>query len=93
MLYYEGENIAVILVAYLISVVRGFCGCTTRLQGKGWVYKLVPMEGRVSLLLGCLHASRAVSFCFSFSHVVRYAPLWKTKTSGTIAANPSQANL
>ena len=45
MLYYEGKNIAVILVAYLISVVRGFCGCATRLQGKGWVYKLVPMEG------------------------------------------------
>ena len=93
MLYYEGENIAVILVAYLISVVLEFCGCATRLQGKGRFYKVVSMEGRVSLLLGCLHASRAVSFCFSFSHVVRYAPLWKTKTSGTIAANPSQAKL
>ena len=93
MLYYEGENIAVILVAYLISVVRGFCGCATRLQGKGRFYKLVSMEGRVSLLLGYLHASRTVGFCFSFSHVVLYAPSWKTNTYGTIAANPSQANL
>ena len=93
MLYYEGENIAVILVACLISVVQEFCGCATRLQGKGWVYKLVSMEGRVSFLLGYLHASRAVSFCFSFSHVVRYAPSWKTKTYDTIAANPSQTNL
>ena len=93
MLYYEGENIAVILVACLISVVREFCGCATRLQGKGRFYKLVSMEGRVSLLLGCLHASRTIGFCFSFSHVVRYAPSWKTKAYGTIAANLSQANL
>ena len=45
----------------------------------GRFYKLVPMEGRVSILLGCLHVSRTVSFCFSFSHVARYAPSWKTK--------------
>ena len=60
---------------------------------KGRFYKLVPMEGRVSILLGCLHASRTVSFCFAFSHVARYAPSWKTKNYGTIAANASQANL
>ena len=59
----------------------------------GRFYKLVSMGGRVSILLGCLHASRAVSFCFSFSHVARYAPSCKTKTYGTIAANTSQANL
>ena len=93
MLYYEGENIAVILVACLISVVQEYCGCATRLQGKGRFYKVVSMEGRVSLLLGCLHASRTVGFCFSFSHVVLYAPSWKTNTYGTIAANLSQANL
>ena len=46
---------------------------------KGRLNKLVSMEGRVSILLGCIHASRAVSFCFSFSHVARYAPLWKNK--------------
>ena len=51
------------------------------------------MEDRVSILLGCIRASRTVSFCFSFSHVARYAPSWKTKTYGTIAANPSQTNL
>ena len=28
----------------------------------------------VSVLLGCLHASRTVGFCLSFSHVARYAP-------------------
>ena len=39
------------------------------------------MEGRVSILLGSLHASRTVSFCFSFSHVARYAPSWKTKVT------------
>ena len=54
------------------------------------------MEGSVSILLGCIgitSASRTVSFCFSFSHVARYAPLWKTKNNGTIAANPSQTNI
>ena len=60
---------------------------------EGRFYKLVSTESRVSMLLGCIRASRTVSFCFSFSHVARYAPLWKTKTSGTIATNPSQANL
>ena len=52
-------------------------------------YKLVSMEGRASILLGCIRVSRIVSFCFSFSHVARYVPSWKTKTYGTIAANPS----
>ena len=28
----------------------------------------------VSIWLGCLSVSRTVSFCFSFSHVARYAP-------------------
>ena len=38
------------------------------------------MDGGVSILLGCLHASRTV-FCFvSFGHVARYAPSQKTKT-------------
>ena len=32
-------------------------------------------------------------FCFSFSHVARYAPSYKTKTSGTIDKNPSQTNI
>ena len=63
------------------------------LQIKGRFYKLVSMEGRVSIWLGCLSASRTVSFCFSFSHVARYAPSCKAKTSGTIGKNPSQANL
>ena len=56
-------------------------------------YKLVSMKGRASILLGCIRASRTVSFCFSSSHVARYVLSWKTKTYGTIAANPSQANL
>ena len=51
------------------------------------------MEGRVSILLGCIRASRTVSFCFSFSHVARYATSCTTKTSDTIGKNPSQANL
>ena len=51
------------------------------------------MEGSVPILLGCLSDSRAVSFCFSFGHVARYAPSQKTKTYGTIAENSSQANL
>ena len=51
------------------------------------------MEGRVSILFGCIRGSRTVSFCFSSRHVARYAPLWKIITYGTIAANPSQANL
>ena len=59
----------------------------------GRFYKLVSMEGRVSISLGCLHASRTVSFCFSFGHVARYAPSRKAKTYGTIAVNTSQANL
>ena len=50
------------------------------------------MEGRVTLLLGCLRASRIVSFVFIQS-VARYTPSYKTKNYGTIAANPSQANL
>ena len=50
------------------------------------------MEGSISILLGCLFASRTVSFCFSFGHVARYAPSQKTKTYGTIAKNSSQAN-
>ena len=62
-------------------------------SNKGRFYKLVSMEGRVSILLGCICASRTVSFCFSFSHIARYAPSWKIITYGTIAANPSQANL
>ena len=36
------------------------------------------MEGSVSILLGCLFASRTVSFCFSIGHVARYAPSQKT---------------
>ena len=60
---------------------------------KGRFYKLVLMEGSISILLGCLYASRTVSFCFSFGHVARYAPSRKAKTYGTIAANTSQANL
>ena len=59
----------------------------------GRFYKLVSMEGRFSILLGCLSDSRTVSFCFSFGHVARYAPSRKTKTYGTIAENSSQANL
>ena len=59
----------------------------------GRFYKIVSMEGRGAFLLGSLPDSRAVSFCFSFGHVARYAPLWKTKTYGTIAENSSQANL
>ena len=39
------------------------------------------------------HASRTSGFYFSFIHVARYAPSWKTNTYGTIAANSSQANL
>ena len=34
----------------------------------GWFYKLVSMEGRDSMLLGCLHASRTISFCFIQLH-------------------------
>ena len=63
---------------------------------EGRFYKLVLMEGSVSILLGCVgitSASRTVSFCFSFGHVARYAPSQKTKTYGTIAENSSQANL
>ena len=60
---------------------------------KGRFYKLVLMDGSVSILLGCLFASRTVSFCFSFGHVARYAPSQKSKTYGTIAENSSQANL
>ena len=37
-------------------------------------YKLVSMEGRVSILLECIRISRIVSFCFSSSHVARYVP-------------------
>ena len=37
-------------------------------------YKLVSMEGRVSILLECIRTSLIVSFCFSFSHVARYVP-------------------
>ena len=54
----------------------------------GRFYKLVLMEGSVSILLGCVgitSASRTVSFCFSFGHVARYAPSRKAKTYGTIA--------
>ena len=40
------------------------------------------MEGRVSMLRGCFHASRTSGFYFSFIHVARYAPLWKTNTYG-----------
>lgn len=40
----------------------------------GRFYKFVSMEGRVSFLLGCISASSTVSFCFSFSHIARYAP-------------------
>ena len=50
------------------------------------------MEGRVSILLGCLRGSRTVSFCFSLKS---RSPLrsFMEKTYGTIAENPSQANL
>ena len=59
------------------------------------------MEGRVSILLGSLHASRTVSFCFSFSHVARYAPSWKTKVTtqvvvcwlGILVGAPRRGNL
>ena len=60
---------------------------------RGRFYKLVSLEGSISIWLGCLSASRTISFCFSFSHVARYAPSWKTKTYGTIGKNSSQANL
>ena len=38
----------------------------TRIQGSkdGWCF----------IWLGCLSASRTVSFCFSFGHIARYAP-------------------
>ena len=54
----------------------------------GRFYKLVLMEGSVSILLGCVgitSASRTVSFCFSIGHVARHAPSRKTKTYGMIA--------
>ena len=51
------------------------------------------MEGRVYILIRCLHASCSVSFCFSLSHVAHHAPSCKTKTYGMKAVKPSQANL
>ena len=36
-------------------------------------FKFQWMVG-VSIWLGCLSASRTVSFCFSFGHIARYAP-------------------
>ena len=62
-------------------------------MSKGMFYKLVSLEGSISIWLGCLSASRTISFCFPFSHVAHYALSCKTKTSGTIGKNPSQANL
>lgn len=59
----------------------------------GRFYKLVSLEFWIIIRLGCLSASRTVSFCFSFGHVARYAPSQKTKTYGRIAENASQANL
>ena len=84
------------MIVFLLGISRGaFEKTTDRFippSFEGRFYKLVSMEGGVSILLEYLHAYRAVSFCFSFCHVARYAPLWKTKTYDAIAANPSQAN-
>ena len=51
------------------------------------------MKGSVSVLIGCLHASRIICFCLSFIRVARHAPSLKTKPYCTIVANTSQANL
>ena len=59
----------------------------------GRFYNLVSMEGKVSILLGCLHASRTVSYCFSLMSRSPLRSIMKNKIYGTIAANPSQANL
>ena len=61
--------------------------CAQRVEeggtGRHWVWTELhscwEMESRFPFLLGCLPDSRTVSFCFSFSHVTRYAPLWKKK--------------
>ena len=46
---------------------------------RGRCYNLVSVEGRFPFLLGCLFDSCTVSFCFSYGHVARYDPLWKTE--------------
>ena len=84
-LHYEPNYLRAIFVTILFLFVCHY------LYGR--FYKLVLMEGSVSILLGCLYASRTVSFCFSFGHVARYVPSRKAKTYGTIAENSSQANL
>ncbi|MCI7615016.1 MAG: hypothetical protein MSS61_06670, partial [Bacteroidales bacterium] len=64
-------------IVFLLGISRGAFEKTTgrfippSIEGR--FYKLVSMEGRASILLGYLHAYRAVSF-FSFCHVARYAP-------------------
>ena len=53
------------------------------------------------MLLECIRASRIVSFCFSFSHVARYVPSWKTKVTtqvvvcwlGILFGAPRRGNL
>ena len=80
--------------SHCLEMYRALLGVSTEfVLIEGRFYKLVSKKGRVSILLGCLYVFRAVSFCFSFSHVARYAPSRKAKTYGTIAANTSQANL
>ena len=68
-----------------------FFGRSLEVLIEGRFYKLVSMEGRVSILLGCLHASRNASCGFSFSCAARYAAFRKTNVAKT--ANTSQAKL
>ena len=73
------------------QVEKVFFGSSLEVLIEGRFYKLVSMEGRVSILLGCLHASRNASCGFSFSCAARYAAF--RKTYGAKTANTSQAKL
>ena len=74
-----------------MEVLWKFFGSSLEVLIEGRFYKLVSMEGRVSVLLGCLHASRNASCSFSFSSAARYAD--PRKTYGANTAKTPQAKL